>query len=718
MILARKAIALALFLASFTQAARAAPPADTLRVLFTFDARGKLPILGEAGGDSTHLREALRWARIAAENDRPGGLLLDCGNTFFPGALSRFSYGSAMNEILGLAGASAKRVTRRDFLMGEAALRSLQRKSSAAFLASNVSTFPASVSLKRAGRSVIVYSLMDPAGGDAAVDLPDDLTVEDPEAALRARLASAPKDSSLVICLLDDALAARHPGIFAVPGVDLFAVGSAHGGPLVQSVLWNGSWVVHVPPFSQGFGRFEWMPDGNRTYRIDSTLAGAEDSLPMRRIQGLAEKWSVLYRKENGGVLRKMKKPLERRQAETVASLLRARTGTEAACLERAIIQDSTLPAQVRNQDLDKLLVSSPDLYVLQVEGSSLKPLGRRADLACSGLDGARSLDADEIYTLALTESEAARDFPEALGADPEYHPRLWRESLQEAVREEIIHRKSEDWDFDALRKRWRLAGLLTVEASRRQVHVWNGDSIGSVPGDLGEPLSTWELSLRAPLRLYNDFQRLDFLPEADYSRIDEKVGSDLMDFRLDYSVGPRPRIRPYASGTYETYVEAAEEERPVRIRGALGLQSVLGAWTLKLGAASEKTIASRDPNPFAPFPQVFAEDSARWDHGAEFVVEGRQDLAKLFGPWWTKRMHGADLTVDVAWNNFLGASGNGGRAESRLRTEVSAGLVENLQVTLGLRSLAVYVSRGGGAFFSTEPSLALSMQYRFKTLP
>src|SRR4051812_733830 len=156
MILARKAIALALFLASFTQAARAAPPADTLRVLFTFDARGKLPILGEAGGDSTHLREALRWARIAAENDRPGGLLLDCGNTFFPGALSRFSYGSAMNEILGLAGASAKRVTRRDFLMGEAALRSLQRKSSAAFLASNVSTFPASVSLKRAGRSVIV----------------------------------------------------------------------------------------------------------------------------------------------------------------------------------------------------------------------------------------------------------------------------------------------------------------------------------------------------------------------------------------------------------------------------------------------------------------------------------------------------------------------------------------------------------------------------------
>jgi hypothetical protein len=160
------------------------------------------------------------------------------------------------------------------------------------------------------------------------------------------------------------------------------------------------------------------------------------------------------------------------------------------------------------------------------------------------------------------------------------------------------------------------------------------------------------------------------------------------------------------------------EEERPVRVRGALGLQSVLGAWTLKLGAASEKTITSRDPDPFGPFPEVFAADTASWDHGAEFVVEGRQDLAKLLGKWWAKRMRNAELTVDVAWNNFVGASGAGGRIESRLRTDLSAALLGNLQVTLGLRSLAAYVSRGRGAFFSTEPSLALSMQYRFKTLP
>lgn len=700
--------------------------ADTLRIFFTFDARGALPILGEGAGDSAaHLQEALRWARIAAENEKSGGLLLDCGNTFFPGVLSRFSYGSALNEILGLAGAAAKRVTRRDFLMGDEALRNLRKKSAAAFLASNAEAedaedgFPGSLAVRRAGRDVAVYALIDPAGADGPADLPEDLEISDPEAALRARLAAAPKDSALIICLLDESLAARHPGILAVPGVDLFAVGSSHGGPILQSALRGGGWVVHVPPFSQGFGRLELYPDGGKAYRIDSALAGPADSIPARRILGLAGKWSALYLKENGGILRAMKKPLEKDQAGAVGALLRERTGTEVACVERPLIQDAPLPAQVRNRDLDKLLVSSPDVYVLRVEGSSLKPLRRRADLACSGLDGARPLDPDEIYALALTETEAARAFPEAFDPDPEYRPRLWRESLQEAVRQGLIDHRPDDWDFSSLRKRWRLAGWLDIDASRRQVHVWNGDSLPSVPGDLGEPLSTWELSLRAPLRFYNDVQSLEFLPEADYSRIDRKVGSDFLSFRLDYSAGPRPRIRPYASGTYETYLEAVPEEgMPVRARGALGLQSALGAWTLKLGAASEKTLASRDPNPFGPFPGIFTADSVRWDHGAEFVVEGRQDIAKLFGDWWTKHMRSAELTVEVAWNNFVGASGEGGRAESRLRTDLSAGLLGNLQVTLGLRSLAAYATRGGGAFFSTEPSMSLSLQYRFKTLP
>ena len=260
---AYQAAALALSLALCSAAACFGAGDATLRILFTFDARGRLPVLGEGPGDSAApMPEILRWGRIAAENERAGSLLLDCGNTFFPGVLSRFSYGSVQNEILGLAGASAKRVSQRDFLMGTQTLRTLQRKSAAAFLASNLEAdsapFPASVTLRRAGRAVTVFALSDPSGGDASAELPEGFSITDPESALRARVASIHGDSSLVICLLDENLAARHPGILSVPGVNLFAIGSTHSGPIVQAALRNGGWVVHVPPFPQGFGRFEW----------------------------------------------------------------------------------------------------------------------------------------------------------------------------------------------------------------------------------------------------------------------------------------------------------------------------------------------------------------------------------------------------------------------------------------------------------------------------
>jgi len=114
----------------------------------------------------------------------------------------------------------------------------------------------------------------------------------------------------------------------------------------------------------------------------------------------------------------------------------------------------------------------------------------------------------------------------------------------------------------------------------------------------------------------------------------------------------------------------------------------------------------------------VFTVDTVRWDVGAEFVMEGRQDIAKVLGSHWPKALRNNAFTADVAWNNFIGASHGGGREESRLRMDLSAGLIGNLQVTLGLHSLVAYLFGGKGTLVSIEPSTALSAEYRFKVIP
>jgi hypothetical protein len=695
-------------------------------LLFTFDARGRLPILGGASDTALPPGDLDRWARLAAQTGDSATLLLDCGNTFFPGALSRFSYGNAMNEILSQARVSAKRVTERDFLMGRGVLDDLRRKSPAAFLASNLADdssrgpYPAVYRARAGGREVAVYALIDPEAADAPGGLPAGWSAREPERALRDLIAAErPESGRFRVCLADDGLLRRHPGILSVPGIDVFAAGSPAGSHVVQEALNSGAWVLHVPPFSQGYGSLSVGPDGDFDYDIDTAHAAAGDSLELRRMTRQVARWSSFYLRENDRIIRTLAKPLASGQAVAVASLVRERLHAEAACVERSLVQDIALPREVRARDLDRLLVSSPDLYVLRIEGSELRSLGRDARLACSGLAGKRAIDADEIYAVALTETGVADAFPEALESSPEYHPVLSPEPLFEAVREDLARRRGDDWDFAGLGGRWRLAGLITVDASRRDVHVWNGDSVYSVPGNI-QPLSTWELELRAPLRLYTDLQSIDFSPEASYSRANGQVGSNLLAFRLDYSYGPRPAIRPYASGTYETYVTGGggSETWPVRVRGSTGLQSSLGAWTLKLGAASEKTIAASDPDPFAPFAAVFADDTTRWDRGAEFVIQGRQDIGKFLQRRWPKAMRAADLTADVAWNNFIGASEEGGRAESRLRVDLSAEIIGGLQVSLGAHSIFAYLFGGGGSLASVEPSLALSAAYRFKTLP
>src|SRR3954463_16443817 len=109
-------------------------------ILFTWDAEGRLPIAGSFPEDSLadSAKTLGRWAGIGEMARSEGSLVLDCGNTLFPGALSRYSYGRAMLEVLAKAGVAVKRVTGGDFLLGREVLEDLARESRTAFLAGNL----------------------------------------------------------------------------------------------------------------------------------------------------------------------------------------------------------------------------------------------------------------------------------------------------------------------------------------------------------------------------------------------------------------------------------------------------------------------------------------------------------------------------------------------------------------------------------------------------
>ncbi len=312
------------FLFQYLLALVAIPRSSPLEILFTWDSRGQLPLVVPDSADDFLDTSAIlhRWARIREETPLNGALLLDCVHTYFPGALSRYSYGVAMEEILEEAGVAAERVTGHDFLMGRKTLEALGRKGPTAMLAGNLvdgkgrSMLPGSRRLRVSDQEVEVHSLLDAEGPESNSLHSMGLTLTDPEAALRTRLRGIPlNDTVLRICLLSGALIEHHPGLPMIPGIRIFAVGMSGGDrPEIREELRNGVQIVYVPRFGQGFGRMR-IPSGighsGRTtdwqsqYELDSASLG-----PPGPILEIIRRWSRLYVKENRTLVREMDNPL------------------------------------------------------------------------------------------------------------------------------------------------------------------------------------------------------------------------------------------------------------------------------------------------------------------------------------------------------------------------------------------------------------------------
>lgn len=706
-------------------------------ILFTWDAEGRLPIAGSFPEDSLadSAQTLRRWAGISETAGSKGSLVLDCGNTLFPGALSRYSYGRVMLEILAGAGVAAKRVTGGDFLLGREVLEDLARKSRTAFLAGNLldsagnAVFPGSKRLRLAGRDIEVYALLDGEEPGAWFIRAAGLTVADPESALRRMLAGiSPQDSTLRICLLSSALAEHHPGILSVPGIKIFAAGmTSDSHQEISAKLRSGAEIVYVPAFPSGFGRLGFsagspLSSGQASlpfpYAWDSLTTGSPAALTS--FSEMDRRWSRMYAETNGGVIREMDAPLATGQAEAAGNLLRERSGAEVACFDREIVGTRILPKKIRAEDLDRWVTASPDVYMVMVTGAELKNVVADAHAICAGARGGKvagkSIGDEEKFSLALSEDLLRAHLPAAVDAKSHPQARLWPESLVEAIRLQLETRKRNSWDFPELESRWRLAGEWTVDGSRREVLVGNRDSVTTVPTAVSEPYSAWDVSMRAPFSIYNRTSSFDFDPEAEYARANGQVGENFLGLRLDYSYGSKPVLRPYGSLGYESYLGlVADEIRPARLRSSVGAKATKGEWTFSLGAAVEKTVSSRDPDPFGPLFSLAAEDSVPWDRGAELVINGTSDLGEIFHRRWPDRLPGAGLDLDLAWNNFIGASETGGRWESRLRLELSTNIFSALDLKFGWRALYAYLFSHGASIYNFEPSLSFSAGYHFK---
>jgi hypothetical protein len=706
---------------------------DSAVLYFTWNIQGEVAA-DTASPEGERLRS--EWERLAEAGRDSAVMIVDLGNTFYPGALSRFSYGSLMGELLNRTHVAVKAVGIKDFFQGRERLAVLRERAGYAFLSSNLidkktrrPLWDPVVTRSPGGICVRIVSALSPKEAAASKPLSlDGVKIADPVSCLKEHLATFPdRARPFTICLCDKQTLDEYPALQDLDGIDLFACGMPKFDPARsrsprETLLANGRRILYVPPFSEGVGMLvltaeEGMPARPAEFTIQRAAGVQPSSRQSPFFSDLVGKWTALYLKEKGAVVARMDEPLVKNQVAAVGNLLRERTGADLACLEASLITEARLAGSVTGRDLDRLITSSPDLLVWKLSGSDIGRARRVDGVQWVGIDAGSGVAGREMYSVVITEN-AFSLITEALGGGGGFpKPRYLFTSITEAVADQLSSRKSKTYDFNGLGRRWRRSGEASAEVSAQSMTVGNRRGIDGLSGVSYEPYSNWNINLKVPLSIHNAWHRFDVSTDIDYASSEASIERNFLELKLDYGFNPNFPINAYASADYQSFiVKEPGTDMPVRMRTTAGAMTEQGEWTFKLGFGAEKLLSSPRGDPFHPFGDIVTgRGGERWAPAFELTAQGGQSVSDLLRSCGLGIPMDRDIDADVSWRNLLSLARGGSRLETRLTLELAADVITNVKVKVGYDLYWARLLRDRVDFYNFNPSLSILGTYRFK---
>ncbi len=705
-----------------------------VRIYMTWNIKGQVDYsLSDTTRDGNLPRFASLYSLYSKDT---GAILLDMGNTYFPATLSRFSYGSVMNEMMNSMGYDLKRLTTRDFLLGYSTLENLGSKSLYPMISTNMAmrdssegVFTPRYETRSEGKTLVFFALenRDPTGspyGDEHVEIRNEIET------IREQLNAVEKtDSVITLCLCDNSLLETSPELLSLP-LDYIICGmpeaSPNKGQRIRVSMSTGLQVLYVPRFTEGIGVLHID-----SLRGDHSHKGAYFTPSLDTVQpdtgfletavSLINRWERIYRDELNDTVAIMDSTIKAKQKEVVGNLLREWAHTELACFEQSLVTDAVLPDTITVRDLDRLLATAPDLLRIKLSGNALKKASRQKELFWAGVEkgkvGRRSIAGDETYSVVITEY-AWEVLKEGIGDRARsVRPHYTMASVLKALRHQLAARNNRDYSFNRLERRWRLTGSPEAAFSRRDVNVGNPDSIRSVSGANDEPFSAWDMKLKLTLSTYNPWNHISLTSVFSYASANEQVGNNQMDYMLDYRFEPSFKVSPYLSTRYQSYlIPEQDRESPVRTVATAGASAQIGTWSIKVGAGTQKSIQANRENPFTPFLDLFSDTTEKWNPTLELRVSGSADLGKYFQRWNPDVFDNRKLEFRVDWENYVSRYKESAKGETKLSFDLFTELLPAVALKTGVDNIFVYLFEQNNYLYNIEPSLSLTGTYLFST--
>lgn len=581
-----------------------------LTFYLTANTGGRFPL-----GSELHENDLMRLAAYlrAARQKNPAAYHLDLGNAFFPGRLSRFSFGSLTADYLQMLGLDAGLVAAGDLNIGAESLDYIRRARGIRLLSANIfrDKSPLFEPYALFNRGGVKTALVGLTSNKSLVAYAEAqllaLHVDPPESALGATLAQvALEKPDLTIAMTGVPLRDGIVLLSRNPQIDILLCGGDAEGSLgkeaVRQVeLPDGRRVIAMPR-ENPLMRIVLRQDGKRWILAEREivdLGNTADTVVIpptfERRLGLWQKWYAAS--ENAAAENVTFQPF-RLSPQFSAASLRSAFACDVAYVEDDDLDGGEAAVVKKLQDVRYAVQNDYDVFTFRLTGSELRQFYQKnPGLVFSGMTGqvvtGYPIRDNVRYRVCATQ----RGMEYALNGDRRATGRNQWVGITDAVTR-TLEAKITDPDRHA-DSRFRFLALINLSNVYETGRVVNASKIDTPPGQAADSYFKWGLENDVNFLFYNRRHSFSFNPYIFYVRQMDQIIRNLLRADLTYTFNTEWYLRPYQRNRIDTVVVPVNGQRPSFLRETVGAEFSYKVFTGRLGGGLEKEILDpvNDPN-------------------------------------------------------------------------------------------------------------------------
>jgi 2',3'-cyclic-nucleotide 2'-phosphodiesterase (5'-nucleotidase family) len=630
----------------------------TIRFLLTSNLNGRFTVETE-NQEMEDPMLILAQSMLNEQKNRPADLFVDLGNAFYPGILSRFSYGSITMDFLEYFNCAATLVSSRDLNIGVSNLEFLSKKKKTRLLSANIEKDEVPVFLPHfrqtiKGKKFAFIAISSEKGFfDIAEKQLLAVTLKDYKEALKKGLEELQSEEADYTVLFSGrsyednfAIMEEFKGIaLCISGGDstgeLFAakaerVDIGEGRSLVTLINPNGFYSLNL--------------SAGNVLSVDTLkFNGAEPQSTYERNYRLFVNrlsiWKKRFAKEGENDI--VNEALTEMSVDDarVAALLRHKFRAEVAIVDKNSITAGKMSGKIKYSDIIKMVDNEFPIFTYKITGSELKKvIGLKENLVISGAEGGRvqknTIMDKKDYRICSPQS-VYDHLTRRLGRNMKY-TNSWRTLLDE-IKDDLKGDQVLGYgDYGYLDNRYRMMVDVSLSNFYDHSEVSKDAGLKTPPGKPGATYEKWGLEDKIDVTIYNQKHKVVLTPYVYFIRQDEAYSQNLLRGTLFYTYNLYPILKPYHKSQVDTVVKVVDDFKPLLIRETFGALFETKNITGKVGIGFEKQ--AQDPE-----EDLFG--------GIETIIGAKYDFLKYMS---------YTFDLDTFYSNF---------SEHQVRAEVTNAL-------------------------------------------